>query len=209
VARHASGRGGLAVAVPARDAGPPLLRRTGVRWAAAILLVLAAGAGMDRLAARSLSRAMQGLGDAQGRLDALTREIREAERRGADASTIGDEIASLEQERDTLRARLALLEEGAAARSRFLPDLLDALAAAANEEILLDRATEARPGRVDVEGRALSERAVQAFAQSVAARVLPLRLRVVDQAIRRGASRGAGGHYLFSFQLEPLPEENP
>jgi hypothetical protein len=205
-ARHAAGHGGPLAAVPARDPGPSLLRRTGVRWAAAILLVAAVAAGMDRLTARSLSRAVQGLGEAQERLDKLTRQIREAEQRGTDAGAIATEISALEKERDALLHRLRVLEEGVAARARLLPELLDALAAAANDEVLVDRTNEESPGRIRVEGRALSERSVQAFAQSVAARVLPLRLRVVDQAIRKGSLRGATAYYSFGFVLEPLSE---
>lgn len=204
-ARHAAGRGGPLAAVPARDPAPPLLRRTGVRWAAAILLVATAVLLADRLTARALTRSVRDLAAARERLRRVTGEIGDAERRTADAAALAKEIASLEEERDALSARRRMLEEGVSARARLLPLLLDALAAAASDEILLERTVEESPGRIRIDGRALSERGVQAFGRAVAAKVLPMRLRVVDLAIRR---ESRGGSYSWSLLLDPLPGED-
>jgi hypothetical protein len=204
-ARHAVLGTGPAAAVPAREPRRPLRRRPAAWWALAAALLVGLFAGTEWFNERSLRRASEDLQAVKQPWKSVDREIRALKGRIAQAGTLDGEIELLNRQLAATRLRLARLQSDTLARRRFVPELLDALARAANAEIVIDAVAEQRPGRLRVSGRALSERAVQLFTRAVAASTAPLRLRVADPTIR--AERGR--HHEFGFQLVPRHPEAP
>jgi hypothetical protein len=206
-ARHALGQvpASAAVRIPARDLGAPLRRRPAFWWAViAGILVLALGAAEIALAGAH-RRAEQDLAEVREPWRRVDAELTRLKRRGIDAKSLRARIARAREERTALQERIGRLEAGPRERAGLLPFLLDALAQSASSEIVLDRLAEVRPGQIRVEGRALTEHAVQAFARAVATRVRGRALRVAAQSIRTDQPGGTG--YAFDFSIRPATEE--
>jgi len=207
VCRHATGHGGPAVAVPARDPAPPLRRRPAAWWCGGLVALALAFVVADTLLAASVRGAEQEFAAAKEPWESVDREIRDVGRDRSDAETILNEIETLRAERALLTRRRGELEKGIAARRGFLLAVLDSLAAAITEDILIERVAEEQHGRILVRGSALSERSVQVFTQRLAANTVSLRLRIIDTAIRAANAASGVGAYAFSFSLEPAPME--
>jgi len=203
VARHAARSGGPGVAVPARDPSPPLRRRPVAWWCGTVLVLGLIALGADRILEASVRKAAEELAAAKTPWETVDREIRELESARGEAEAILKEIETLEAERDRLSRCRAELEAGIGARRGVLPKLLEVLAEAVTADVFVDRVVEEQPGRIRVEGSALSERAVQVFSGAVAARVAAMRLRIAEPAIRAAPE----GPYAFGFLLEPVSEE--
>lgn len=207
-ARHAArcGPHGATAAVLAKEPGRPLRRRPVAWWAAAVLAAALIVVGSKWLIEGSQRSALSELDEVKGPWLAIDREVRALRAQGADADALIREIELLQTERDELRARLKRLDKGARSRAKFVPGLLVALGRAKTSDVVVDRVVEERPGRVRVEGRAMSEHAVQVFVRALAERVAALSLHIDDPEIR--AERGTlTDSYSFGFLLSSRPEK--
>jgi hypothetical protein len=201
VALHAAGRiaASHGVAVPARDPGAPLRQRPVTWWAAALIVLGLLALGLNGLLDRSRRIAESELAQAREPWERVDREVRALRARNAAAGEIRAELEQLELERARLERRSAQLESGPAHRARFVAAVLDALAKPATGEVVIDRVAERLPGKILVEGCAVSERAVQVYTRAVAALVSPLGVQVVGSS-----ARAAERNYAFSFLLTPI-----
>jgi len=181
--RHALRLPGAArtVCVPARDPAPPLWERVAVWWvAAACALALLIGGLEVSLATGSKTRER-------------VLQVKRLEQR----------VAGKHQELDELAKRRAFLEQQLPHRQTLMLGVLDALAGTVSEETVIDRLKETDREEIDLGGWALSEKAVQRFAQDLTMSVKPLGLSITDLNVRTQTGRLGLPGYAFTLRLVP------
>jgi hypothetical protein len=200
--------GGRAVCVPAHDPGPPLRQRVGVWWFSAALLALAILGILESSLAIRRKTARRHHAEALETLNALKREGSAIQERQEEIKKAQKSLEERKREWEEIAQRRVYLASELPGRADRILSLLDRVAGALPKEMVLERVAEEQ-GAFLIRGWALSERAIQQFAERLAAAMIPLGLKTVSLDVTAEKSRlGLAGHAV-TLRLAPIPPPAP
>lgn len=192
-----------AAAVPGRDPGPGLAHRPST-WAATV-----AAAGLLALVALEIlllvesGRAEERRSAALARLDKLETAIERVQETIRRVEALENEKTGLAATLHRDRRTADFLEFELPAREQFVLELLDGLAGAAGEEVVVNRVAEVDEAAIEIDGWAMSPEAAHAFARAVAVVSPSWELALDDPPLKTEKGRLGLEGYTFEMRLAP------